>query len=93
MEKPFAAAFDVLETLPGVDERIALAGHSFGGYVVSRVAVFEPRVKAVIPSSPLIDINRAQKEMLEKVKLPIRILAWLTEQKMKKSPLTKSMMY
>ncbi|MFC1951698.1 alpha/beta hydrolase family protein [Chloroflexota bacterium] len=93
MEKPFAAAFDVLGKLPGVDERIALAGHSFGGYVVSRVAIFEPRVKAVIPSSPLIDVSRAQKEMLEKIKLPIGVLAWLTEQKMKKSPLTKSMMY
>ena len=93
MEKPFAAAFDVLEKLPGVDGRIALAGHSFGGYVVSRVAIFEPRVKALIPSSPLIDITRAQREMIEKVKIPLRFLAWLMELKMKKSPLMKSMMY
>lgn len=93
MEKPFSAAFDVLEKLPEVDERIALAGHSFGGYVVSRVAIFEKRVKAVIPSSPLIDINRAQRAMLNKIKIPLNLLAWLTEIKMKKSPLMKSMMY
>jgi len=86
MEKPFSVAFDVLERLPGVDNRIALAGHSFGGYVVSRVAIFEKRVKALVPSSPLIDINRAQRIMLNKIKIPLCILAWLTEIKMKRSP-------
>ena len=93
MEKPFSAAFDVLEQIKGVDSRIALAGHSFGGYVVSRVAVFEKRVAALIPSTPLIDINRAQRAMLTKSKLPLFLLAWLTELKMRQSPLTKSMMY
>jgi pimeloyl-ACP methyl ester carboxylesterase len=53
-EVPFAAAFDVLQGLPGVDERIALAGFSFGGYVVTRVAAFEPRVRFLIPDTPLI---------------------------------------
>ena len=93
MEKPFSAAFDVLDALPGVDEQIALAGHSFGGYVVSRVAIFEKRVKALIPSSPLIDVTRAQKVMIENTRIPLSLLAWLIEVKMWKSPLTKSMMY
>jgi pimeloyl-ACP methyl ester carboxylesterase len=55
MEVPFAAAFDFLEGMPGVDRRIALAGFSFGGYVAARVAAFEPRVRALIPDTPLID--------------------------------------
>lgn len=93
MEVPFAAAFDFLERLPGVDERIALAGYSFGGYVVSRVALFEQRAKALIPSTPLIDVTRAQKVLLEGTWIPRSILAWLIERKMKRSPLTRSMMY
>lgn len=92
MEVPFAAAFDLLEQLPGVDERIALAGYSFGGYVVSRVAIYEKRVAALIPSTPLIYPLGAQKEMLERTHLPHSILAWLTERRMKKSPFTESMM-
>jgi pimeloyl-ACP methyl ester carboxylesterase len=56
-EVPFKAAFDFLETLPGVDERIALAGFSMGGYVVARVAIYEPRVRAVIPDSPILDLG------------------------------------
>ena len=55
-EIPFAAALDFLQQLPGVDERIALAGFSFGGYVVSRVAIHEPRIKALIPDSAIIDL-------------------------------------
>ncbi len=57
MEVPFAAAFDSIERLPGVDSRIALAGFSFGGYVVTRVAAFEPRVRFLIPDTPLIDVT------------------------------------
>lgn len=55
-EVPFKVALDTLEKLPGVDERIALSGYSFGGYVVSRVACHEPRLQAVIPDSPIIDL-------------------------------------
>ncbi|NHJ47556.1 MAG: alpha/beta hydrolase [Asgard group archaeon] len=55
-EVPFKVAFDVLEKLPNVDNRIALTGLSFGGYVVTRVAIHESRVKAVIPNSPLSDL-------------------------------------
>lgn len=61
-EVPFKAAIDHLQTLPGVDERLALAGFSFGGYVAARVAVHERRLSAVIPDSPIIcfpEIGRA----------------------------------
>lgn len=37
-EKPYQAAIDLLETLSGVDERLAKTGYSFGGYVTCRVA-------------------------------------------------------
>jgi len=94
MEKPFSAAFDVLESLPGVDERIALTGISFGGYVTSRVAIHEDRVAAVIPNSPLIDIKRTQQEMLTLLDswFPENLIARMLDKKMKKSPLTKSML-
>lgn len=51
----FAAAFSLLQALPGVDERVALAGYSYGGYVAPQVALQEARVKALIADSPLID--------------------------------------
>jgi cephalosporin-C deacetylase-like acetyl esterase len=44
-----------LETLPGVDERIALTGLSLGEYIAIKVVVHEKRVKALIPNSPIID--------------------------------------
>lgn len=95
MEIPFKAAFDVLEKLPGVDERIALTGFSFGGYVTSRVAIHEKRVMALIPDSPLIDIYRTQKKMLSLLdsKFPNSLVAKLMDWKVKKSPLMKSMLY
>ncbi len=93
MEVPFAAAFDLLERLDGVDDRIALAGYSFGGYVVSRAAIFEKRIKALIPSSPLIDATAAQKVTLQQTRIPLWFWAWLTELRMRRSPFAKSMMY
>ena len=95
MEIPFKSAFDFLENLPGVDERIALTGFSFGGYVVSRVAIYEKRVKTVIPDSPLIDIYRTQKKMLTLLdsKFPNSLVARLMDWKIKRSPLMKSMLY
>jgi cephalosporin-C deacetylase-like acetyl esterase len=57
-EQPYKVAIDLLTTLPGVDERIALSGFSFGGYICSRVACFEKRIKALIPDSPIIDNYR-----------------------------------
>ena len=47
-EVPVAAILDFLEKRDDVDnDRIGLAGVSFGGYYAPRAAAFEPRVKAV----------------------------------------------
>ena len=91
-ENPYAAAIDYLETLPGVDERIALTGFSFGGYIASRVAVYEKRLKAVIPNSPIIDLARIQTTYESSalarliLKLPSSLLNQFAEARLKKSP-------
>ena len=47
-EVPVKEIFDVVEKRDDVDEdRLGLAGVSFGGYYAPRAAAFEPRVKAV----------------------------------------------
>ncbi|MGD9202756.1 MAG: alpha/beta fold hydrolase [Chitinispirillia bacterium] len=89
-EVPFKAAFDYLETLPGVDDRIALAGYSFGGYVAPRVTIHEPRVKALIADCPLIyayDITRKAFEDILDNKIPKEKLQALLEEKMKNEPI------
>jgi pimeloyl-ACP methyl ester carboxylesterase len=92
-EVPFKAAIDYLQTLPGVDERIALTGFSWGGYVVSRVAAYEKRLSAVIPNSPLIDyyslFMAAWGPFLKSI--PTFLIDRLVDWKMKKSPLQKSL--
>jgi len=58
-EKPIGKALDVLTSRDDVDiEKIALLGISFGGYLVSRAAAFDKRIKAIIPDSPLRNIGR-----------------------------------
>ncbi|MHA1948984.1 MAG: alpha/beta hydrolase family protein [Candidatus Thorarchaeota archaeon] len=52
-EVPYKTAIDYLETLPGVDERIAMTGYSFGGHTTCRVAAFEKRIKAIAPNPPI----------------------------------------
>lgn len=91
-EVPFKAAIDYLETLPGTDERIALTGFSFGGYVSARVAVHEPRIKAVIPNSPIIDgsrVSRAAWGPLLKG-IPHFLLKKLLTWRLKKKPVMKA---
>ena len=58
-EKPIGKALDILTIRNDVDvERIALLGISFGGYLVSRAAAFDKRIKAIIPDSPIRNIGR-----------------------------------
>lgn len=57
-EDAFKVAIDFLQNLQGVDERIALSGWSYGGYVVSQVAIHEKRLKAIIPDSPIVDLYK-----------------------------------
>ena len=94
MEVPFKAAFDFLETLPGVDERIALTGFSYGGYIASRVAAHEKRVRAVIPDSPLIDVYASQMAMLNTLalKIPDGVMVTMMNWQLKRSPHMKSML-
>jgi len=57
-EKPVKAVLDYVVSRPEVDaERLALLGISFGGYFATRAAAHEPRIKALIPNSPIIDLN------------------------------------
>lgn len=74
-EVPFAAAIDYLSTLPGVDDRIALSGFSFGGFVVNRVAIFEKRIRALIPDSPIIDMHQLSKRFFDR--FPTWMPLWL----------------
>ena len=92
-EVPFKAAIDYLETFSGVDDRIALTGFSWGGYVVSRVAAFEKRLQAVIPNSPLVDFHdlliAAYGPLLKSI--PSFLIDKLVDWKLSKSPLQKSL--
>lgn len=40
-------------------ERLALIGYSFGGYLAPRAAAFEPRIRACIADSLLVDVAGA----------------------------------
>ena len=93
-EVPFKAAFDVLESLPGVDERIALMGVSGGGYVAPRVAMHEPRVAAVIANNPMVDYARVAAALLGPMigRVPGRLLDWAIRRKLDRNPLVKAYM-
>jgi len=93
-EKPFAAAFDYLFALPGVDERIALAGFSFGGYVVNQVACFEKRIKALIPDSPIINMQEFSQRFFDRFPLwmPTSIRRILLNWKLNHNPMMKTLL-
>ena len=58
-EVPIGKALDILYGRQDVDvDRIALLGISFGGYLVARAAIFDKRIKALIPNSPLTNIHK-----------------------------------
>lgn len=93
---PFRAAFDLLEKLPGVDDRIALSGYSYGGYVASQVAITESRVKALIPDSPLIDMpglhKSSQISQIFKA-VPDKLLDKIVERKLRNTVMLKGLSY
>lgn len=93
-EVPFKTALDYLEKLPGIDERIALGGFSYGGYVSARVACFEKRVQAVLPDSPIVDIpalvlNGFLGSLIKGVSPDV--LDRVVARRLRKSPLTKAL--
>ena len=89
-EVPFKTAFDLLETLPGVDERIALSGFSFGGFVVNRVAIHEKRVKALIPDSPIVNMDLMSRRFFDR--FPDWMPTWLRRRLLNASMNRKPMM-
>lgn len=92
-ETLYGVAIDWLIEQSGVDERIAITGFSFGGYVSARVAAYEKRIKAVIPSSPLIDLDTMTKAFWLAIPkwMPLWLLGRLFNRAMKKSPLRKAL--
>lgn len=90
---PFKVAIDFLQTLPGVDERIALTGFSWGGYVTTKVAAYEKRLKAIIPNSPLLNWwavgDAYYKQIVSRV--PRFLLNKLVNWKLSKSPVKESL--
>lgn len=57
-EKPAKAAVDYVLRRPEVDaSRLGFLGISFGGYFATRATAHEPRIKALIPNSPIVDLH------------------------------------
>jgi pimeloyl-ACP methyl ester carboxylesterase len=93
-EVPFAAALDVLQQLPGVDERIALMGFSGGGYVAPRVAMHDERIVAVIANNPMTDYARVAEALLGPLirRVPARLLRWAIRRKLERNPMIRAYM-
>lgn len=59
-EVPVSAVVDYALARPEIDhERLALIGYSLGGYLAPRAAAFEPRIKACIANSLVVDVDEA----------------------------------
>lgn len=57
-ERVGTAALEYVLARPETDpERIALMGISFGGYFATRAAAHEPRIRALIANSPIVDLH------------------------------------
>ena len=62
-ERPVHAVVDYVLSRQDVDgERLALIGYSMGGYLAPRAAAFEPRIKACISNSLVVDAGEAVRE-------------------------------
>jgi len=94
-DEAFSNALDILTGMPGVDERIALSGYSFGGFVSSFIATRENRIKALIPDSPIIDIPRiVLKGFLGTLiqGVPNALLDKIVKRKLKKKPMMNAVL-
>jgi pimeloyl-ACP methyl ester carboxylesterase len=59
-EIPVSAVVDYALARPEIDhERLALIGYSLGGYLAPRATAFEPRIKACIANSLVVDLDEA----------------------------------
>ena len=86
-EVPYKVAIDLLETLPGVDERIAMTGYSLGGHITCRVAAFESRLKAIVPNPPIIHEPWDLRLQGPWSKIPIQWIGWIVDRRLPKAPL------
>jgi dienelactone hydrolase len=65
-EKVVAPIVDHYVGRPEVDpKRIALLGHSIGGYLAPRVAAFEPRIAACVANDGVFNLNEALHRMMD----------------------------
>jgi pimeloyl-ACP methyl ester carboxylesterase len=89
-EVPYRQAIDFVVALPGVDDRIAVAGESFGGYAGVRVASSDERVTAAVLNSPIIDVHEMGFSQWKGfiTRIPKPVLGALIERKWRSSPLT-----
>ncbi|HBC88924.1 MAG TPA: alpha/beta hydrolase [Lentisphaeria bacterium] len=63
-EVPMKAVLDYACSRPEVDQdKLAVFGISFGGYMVPRTAMFDKRIKAVVVSAAVVDNYRMFKQM------------------------------
>jgi pimeloyl-ACP methyl ester carboxylesterase len=70
-EKPTAAVVDYLLTRSDVDsDKIALIGYSFGGHLAPRAAAGDPRIKACIANTLVVDCGAAARAALRKFRNP-----------------------
>ena len=89
-EVPYRQALDFVAALPGVDDRMVVAGESFGGYVACRVISNDCRVTAAVLNSPIIDVHEMGFSQWKGfiTRIPRPLLGALIERKWRKSPLT-----
>jgi len=58
-EKVVSKVVDFALGLPGIDpQRLGLVGYSFGGHLVLRAAAYEPRIKALVANSPVMNFGK-----------------------------------
>lgn len=89
-EKPYRQAIDLLQTLPGVDQRLAMTGYSFGGYVTLRVAAHDERIKAIAPNPAIVHEPFAQELPGIFGKIPLEWIDALIRKGMEKKPTVKN---
>lgn len=57
-ENPTKTVIDFIQNRPEIDmNQLALMGISFGGYFATRAASHEPRIKALIANSPILNLH------------------------------------
>ncbi len=70
-ERPTAAVVDYALTRSDVDvDKIALIGYSFGGHLAPRAAAGDPRIRACVANTLVVDCGAAARAALNKLRNP-----------------------